>query len=156
VRNDLNADKVIRVEQLIDAPREEVFRAWTEPEKLKQWWSPGGYTTKYAEVDLRTGGRYLLVMQPPDGEPFHLAGTYREIVAPERLVYTWKWEVGVPIRRSLWLRWISRMWATRPVSRSRTEGFRLGPLPGLICMDGLPGWRSWRRMSSFRVLSCKL
>ena len=81
---------------MIDAPREEVFRAWTEPEQLKQWWGPGGYTTRYTEVDLRAGGRYLLVMQPPEGEPLHLAGIYREIVAPERLVYTWRWEVGVP------------------------------------------------------------
>lgn len=92
----MNTDNEVRIEQVIDAPREEVFRAWTEPDQLKQWWGPGGYTTEYAEVDLRTGGRYLLVMKPPDGEPFHLAGTYREIVAPERLVYTWKWEVGVP------------------------------------------------------------
>ena len=61
----MDVENAVRTEQLIAAPREEVFRAWTEPEQLKQWWGPGGYTTQYAEVDLRAGGRYLLVMQPP-------------------------------------------------------------------------------------------
>jgi uncharacterized protein YndB with AHSA1/START domain len=66
---------------------------------MRQWWGPGGFTTPYAEIDLRPGGSYLLIMQPPEGEPLQLRGTYREIVPPRRLVYTWQWTAGVPDRR---------------------------------------------------------
>jgi uncharacterized protein YndB with AHSA1/START domain len=86
----------VRIERVIDAPAEAVFRAWTTVEGMRQWWGPGGYTTPYVEIDLRPGGSYLLVMQPPEGEPLHLRGTYREIVHPRRLVYTWRWTSGVP------------------------------------------------------------
>jgi uncharacterized protein YndB with AHSA1/START domain len=86
----------VRIERVIAAPREQVFRAWTDPEVLRRWWGPGEFTTAFAEVDLRPGGEYLLVMQPPHGDPMHLAGTFREVVAPERLVYTWRWARGWP------------------------------------------------------------
>ncbi len=65
------------------------FSAWTDPEELRRWWGPPGFSTPYAEVDLRVGGNYRLAMQPPEGEAFHLFGTYREVQPPERLVYTW-------------------------------------------------------------------
>ena len=75
------------------APREKVFRAWTDPEELKKWWGPPGYGTPSAEVDLRVGGKYRLGMRKlPEGPVFYLAGTYREVRPPERLVYTWRWE----------------------------------------------------------------
>lgn len=60
----------------------------------------GRFTTPSAKVDLRPGGRYELVMQTPGGgEPLVLAGEYREVTPPERLVYTWRWEAGVPDER---------------------------------------------------------
>ncbi len=75
------------------APREKVFRAWTDPEALKQWWGPPGYESPNAKVDLRAGGRYRLAMRKlPDGEVFYLSGTYREVQPPVRLVFTWAWE----------------------------------------------------------------
>lgn len=75
------------------APREKVFRAWTDPEALKKWWGPEGYATPIAQVDLRVGGGYRLGMRKlPDGDLFYLAGTFREVRPPERLVYTWTWE----------------------------------------------------------------
>lgn len=86
----------VRIERLIDAPREEVFRAWTDPEVLSRWWGPGEFTTAHAEVDLRPGGEYLLIMQPPEGDAMHLGGTFHEVVAPERLVYSWRWARGWP------------------------------------------------------------
>jgi uncharacterized protein YndB with AHSA1/START domain len=89
-------DAVVRLQRIIHAPRERVFRAWTDPEELRKWWGPGLFTTPSAEVDLRPGGAYRLVMQPADGDPLLLTGTFREVVPPERLVYTWRWEVGVP------------------------------------------------------------
>jgi uncharacterized protein YndB with AHSA1/START domain len=88
---------------VVDAPRADVFRAWTDPDELAQWWGPGAFTTPRAKVDLRVGGRYELVMQPPgDAPPLLLAGEYRELDPPARLVYTWRWEAGVPdLRESL-------------------------------------------------------
>lgn len=87
---------VLRMTRVVPAPRERVFRAWTDPDELKRWWGPGRFTTPHAEIDLRPGGRYALVMQPPDGAPLHLTGTYLQVRPPERLVYTWRWEDGVP------------------------------------------------------------
>jgi len=86
-------DKV-EVVRTLAAPREEVFRAWTEPEQIRRWWGPGEFTCPEAEVDLRPGGAYRLVMQPTAGDPFVVAGTYREVDPPARLVYTWRWETG--------------------------------------------------------------
>jgi uncharacterized protein YndB with AHSA1/START domain len=89
----MNADAV-RITRVIDAPQAEVFRAWTDPEQLRRWWGPGEFTCPEADVDLRPGGSYRLVMQPTAGDPFVLGGTYREIEPPTRLVYTWRWETG--------------------------------------------------------------
>ena len=83
----------LNLRRTFQAPREKVFRAWTDPEELKKWWGPEGYATPSAEVDLRVGGKYRLGMRKlPDGEIFYLSGIYREVRPPERLVYTWRWE----------------------------------------------------------------
>jgi uncharacterized protein YndB with AHSA1/START domain len=84
----------VEIVRTIDAPREEVFRAWTDPDRIRSWWGPGEFTCPEAEVDLRPGGAYRLVMQPTGGDPFVVAGTYREVEPPARLVYTWRWETG--------------------------------------------------------------
>jgi uncharacterized protein YndB with AHSA1/START domain len=84
----------VRITRIIDAPREDVFRAWTEPEQIRRWWGPGEFTCPAAEVDLRPGGSYRLEMQPTAGDPFVVAGTYLEVEPPARLVYTWRWESG--------------------------------------------------------------
>jgi uncharacterized protein YndB with AHSA1/START domain len=84
----------VEIVRTIEAPREEVFRAWTDPEELRRWWGPGEFRCPEAEVDLRPGGAYRLVMQPTAGDPMVLAGTYREVEPPARLVYTWRWETG--------------------------------------------------------------
>jgi uncharacterized protein YndB with AHSA1/START domain len=85
-------DGGVRLVRVVPASRDAVFEAWTDPAQLARWWGPPGFTTPTVEIDLRVGGRYRIVMQPPEGEARHLAGTYREVRAPERLVYTWRWE----------------------------------------------------------------
>src|SRR5438045_9347366 len=70
--------------------------AWTEPERLKQWWGPGFFETVFAQLDLRPGGRYELLLEPG---PMRLVGEFREVTPPSRLVYTWRWSEGVPDAR---------------------------------------------------------
>jgi uncharacterized protein YndB with AHSA1/START domain len=81
----------VRITRTVPAPREEVFRAWTDPERLKEWFGPGEFTIPEADLDVRPGGEYLIVMEAPDGNRLRLKGAYREIEPPERLVFTWSW-----------------------------------------------------------------
>jgi uncharacterized protein YndB with AHSA1/START domain len=76
------------IERLLDAPREQLFKAWTEPERLKRWWGPRGFTLPVCKIDLRVGGEFLYCMRSPEGQDYWGKGVYREIVAPERIVYT--------------------------------------------------------------------
>lgn len=90
---DAKAQTTLQLTRTFAAPREKVFRAWTDPQEVKRWFHPPGYETPSAEIDLRVGGKYRLGMRKlPDGEVFYLSGTYREVRRPERLVYTWQWE----------------------------------------------------------------
>jgi uncharacterized protein YndB with AHSA1/START domain len=74
--------------RIIDAPREKVFRAWTEPSLLKRWFTPAPFTTPTVETDVRPGGTSLIVMKGPDGKEFPNRGVYLEVVKNERLVFT--------------------------------------------------------------------
>lgn len=83
------------------AAPEKVWRALTQPEALKQWMAPSDeFKVPHAEVDLKVGGRYNIVMQSPDGESHDVRGAYREIVPDRKLVYTWAWK-STPERESL-------------------------------------------------------
>src|SRR3954462_15782099 len=82
---------VIRRE--LNAPRELVWRAWTDPAHIKQWLQLGeGMTTESARADLRVGGRFRIQQRRADGEYFTAVGTYLELTPPARLVYTFDWE----------------------------------------------------------------
>jgi uncharacterized protein YndB with AHSA1/START domain len=85
-------ETTLRLRRTFQAPRQKVFRAWTEPEELKKWWGPDGFSTPSAEIDLRVGGRFRIAMKSPRDNVHVLVGTYREVRPPERLVYTWRWE----------------------------------------------------------------
>jgi NADPH2:quinone reductase len=82
------ADQVLMITRVFEAPRNLVFKAWTEPESLKRWWSPKDFTCPVSTVDLRPGGKYLNCMRSPEGKDYWSQGVYREIVEPERIVYT--------------------------------------------------------------------
>lgn len=82
----------LRISRVFRRDRDTVFRAWTEPEQLRRWSCPPAATITEAQVDLVVGGRFRFVMESPDGARYTAFGTYREIVPPERLVYTWDWE----------------------------------------------------------------
>jgi uncharacterized protein YndB with AHSA1/START domain len=76
---------IIRV---FDAPRGRVWQAWTDPESMMRWWGPAGFTCPVCKIDLRGGGAYLNCMRSPEGRDYWSTGVFREIVPPERLVYT--------------------------------------------------------------------
>jgi uncharacterized protein YndB with AHSA1/START domain len=83
-----SAQQELVIERVFDAPRELVWRAWTEPEQVMRWWGPKGYTSPAAEIDLRVGGKYLWCMRSPEGQDLWSTGVYREIVPLERIVCT--------------------------------------------------------------------
>jgi uncharacterized protein YndB with AHSA1/START domain len=83
-----SSDRELVLTRIIDAPREKLFRAWTDPELLKQWFAPLPYTTPVAELDVRPGGANLVVMRDPQGNEFPNRGVYLEVVENERLVFT--------------------------------------------------------------------
>jgi uncharacterized protein YndB with AHSA1/START domain len=81
-------DRDLVLSRLIDAPPEKVYRAWTDPELLKQWFAPLPYTTPTAELDVRPGGSNLIVMRSAEGNDMPNRGVYLEVVPNERLVFT--------------------------------------------------------------------
>ncbi|HXC54505.1 MAG TPA: SRPBCC family protein [Rhizomicrobium sp.] len=78
----------LSINRLIDAPRASVYRCWSEPELLKQWFAPKPFTTPVAELDLRPGGGNLIVMRSAEGHEMPNRGQYLEIVPNARIVFT--------------------------------------------------------------------
>ena len=81
-------DRDLVLTRIIDAPREKMYAAWTQPELLKQWFAPLPYTTTVAELDVRAGGSSLIVMRGPDGTEMPNPGVYLEVIPNERIVAT--------------------------------------------------------------------
>jgi uncharacterized protein YndB with AHSA1/START domain len=81
-------EREVRITRIIDAPPALVFEAWTEPRHMAQWWGPAGFTNPVCELDTRPGGAIYILMRAPDGAEQRVAGTFHEIVTPERLVFT--------------------------------------------------------------------
>ena len=82
----------LEVRKTIAATPEQLFAAWTQPERLKEWWGPEGVTCIDAVVDLRVGGKYRLGNRLPDGRVLWIIGEYRVVEPPKKLVYTWQTE----------------------------------------------------------------
>jgi uncharacterized protein YndB with AHSA1/START domain len=76
------------IERVLDAPRERVWEAWTDPEHIKKWWGPKDFTAPSIEADFQEGGTYLYCMKSPDGQEYWSTGTFEEIVPMERIVVT--------------------------------------------------------------------
>ena len=83
-----SAQRELTITRIFDAPCELVFKAWTDPKHVAQWWGPRGFTNPVCEMDLRPGGSFRIVMRAPDGVDHPMTGVFREIVEPERLVFT--------------------------------------------------------------------
>ena len=85
---DASSDREIVITRVFDAPRQLVWKAWTEPEHVAQWWGPKGFTTRVEELDLRPGGASRYVMVGPDGKEYPCKGVFREVVPMQRFVTT--------------------------------------------------------------------
>jgi uncharacterized protein YndB with AHSA1/START domain len=86
------AERELFITRVFDAPRELVFKAWTEPDRAVRWWGPQGFTTAHCEMDTRPGGVYRVCMRSPEGTEHWQRGVCREVREPERLVFTFAWE----------------------------------------------------------------
>ncbi|MBX7152698.1 SRPBCC domain-containing protein [bacterium] len=80
--------KELVITRIFDAPRELVWKAWTDPQHLMRWWGPKNFTSPLCKIDLRVGGKYLFCMRSAEGQEFWSTGVYKEIVPPERIVWT--------------------------------------------------------------------
>ena len=87
-----SAERDLVITRIFDAPRGLVFKAWADPEHLAHWWGPTDFTLPSCTINFRTGGAYRFHMRSPEGADHWLRGVYREIVEPERLVFTYAWE----------------------------------------------------------------
>jgi uncharacterized protein YndB with AHSA1/START domain len=84
----------LTLSRVIDAPRERVFEAWSKPEQLSRWFAPEPYTLPKCEMDFRPGGRFSMAMRGPEGQEHPFTGVYREIVAPEKIVWVGEFPYG--------------------------------------------------------------
>lgn len=81
------SDRTLTTTRLIEAPRTLVWRAFAEPERLRQWWGPDGFTNTFYEFDMKPGGTWRFMMHGPDGTDYPNKIVFREVVEAERLVY---------------------------------------------------------------------
>lgn len=100
--NDLPSTRELVLDRLLDAPRQAVFRCWTEAELVKQWFAPAPFTVAEATVDPRAGGANSISMMAPDGQVMPSQGVFLEVVKDERIVFTdafapgWQPREGMP------------------------------------------------------------
>jgi len=85
-KSTLNETERMVVTRVFDAPRELVWKAWTDPKYVMQWWGPKGFTAPVCKMDFRVGGKFLYCMRTPDGQEFWNGGEYHEIVPHEKIV----------------------------------------------------------------------
>jgi uncharacterized protein YndB with AHSA1/START domain len=119
----MSADRDLMLTRLIDAPREKLYRAWTDATLVKQWFAPLPYTTPVAELDVRPGGSAFIVMRGPDGKDLPNRGTYLEVVPNQRLVstdaYVKAWEPSEKPFMTLILTFEDEAGKTRYTARAR-------------------------------------
>jgi uncharacterized protein YndB with AHSA1/START domain len=82
------ADRELVLTRLIDVPREKLYRCWTEPKLVVQWFTPPPWTTASAEMDIRPGGSSMVIMRGPDGTEMANPGVYLEVIPNKKLVVT--------------------------------------------------------------------
>ncbi len=87
-KNTVNEKERMVITRVFDAPRALVWKAWTDPQYVMQWWGPKGFTAPFCKIDFRVGGKFLCCMKSPDGQEGWNGGEYHEIVPHEKIVYS--------------------------------------------------------------------
>ncbi len=95
----------IVIERTFDAPRDLVWKCWTDPEHVAKWWGPHGMKTRVDELDLRPGGSWRFVMLGPDGSEMPQRGVFSEIIEPETIATSAEFEVGTDAPHRMKLRY---------------------------------------------------
>jgi uncharacterized protein YndB with AHSA1/START domain len=90
------ADLRLHLEKDLASPPEHIFAAFSEAEQFRQWWGPAGFTVPRLQLNVAEGAKYRIMMQPPEGDAFHLGGTFRVVKPPRCLVFTFAWEEPDP------------------------------------------------------------
>jgi len=113
-----STDREIVATRLFDAPRERLFRLWTDPAHVGKWWGPKGFTTTRQAMDVRPGGEWRFVMHGPDGTDYQNRISYIEVVPPERLVYRHSGDEGSdPVRFHVTVTFVAEASKTRLTTR---------------------------------------
>ncbi|KAM3095865.1 SRPBCC domain-containing protein [Phormidesmis sp. 146-12] len=88
----ITSERELTITRRFDAPRSLVFQVWTQPADFSQWLGPKDFTTIACQMNVKVGGIYRACIRSPDGNDHWMQGIYREVIAPERLVFTFAWE----------------------------------------------------------------
>jgi len=89
--------ETVQVRKVVPATKERVFRAWTDASQVKRWWTLGeGWKTSFVELDLKVGGRFTVGNEPAAGSPLVITGEFLEVQPPDKLVYTWRFQLPKP------------------------------------------------------------
>ncbi len=86
------AEASLEIKRFINAPRERVYAAWTDPAQLREWFGPENVQTRELVADARVGGKFRWDLTDPKGEEMTVYGEYRELVPGKKIVFTWKWD----------------------------------------------------------------
>ena len=152
-----NEEQELVLTRVLDAPRELVFKAWTDPKRVAQWWGPQGFTNPVCELDARPGGAIRIHMRGPDGTVYPMTGVYREVVEPERLVFTSAAldEKGHPLFEVLTtVTFAEQGGKTKQILRARVIKSTAQAAPYLAGMEA--GWtQSLERLSAFVATKSK-
>jgi len=152
-----NEEQELVLTRVFDAPRELVFKAWTDPKRVAQWWGPHGFTNPVCELDARPGGAIRIHMRGPDGTVYPMTGVYQEVVEPERLVFTSAAldEKGHPLFEVLTTVTFAEQGAkTKQILRARVIKSTAQAAPYLAGMEA--GWtQSLERLSAFVATNSK-
>ena len=140
-----DASRELVITRRFDAPRDLVWKAWSERERAMKWWGPHGFTLTHLEWDQRPGGAWRAVMRSPDGREYPQHGVYKEIRPPERLVYTFIWDEDGPESEML----VTVTFAERGGKTDMT--FRKGPFTSRESQKGEEGgWgETFERLAGF-------
>jgi uncharacterized protein YndB with AHSA1/START domain len=87
-----SGELTLEIKRVLAAAPSVVFGAFSAPDELAKWWGPKGFAAPSVQFDPVVGDSYRIEMQPPEGDPFHLTGEFREVDPPARLAYTFAWE----------------------------------------------------------------